>query len=1003
MSADRGLVAAIAIAAFAGGGCFGLGKRDDAVDAKLSASRKARDLRISSLARSAGEVTFVRLAALFPQAVGGASLVEADYTLLGGTGSNRAFGAMERPYSALAQMALRGKAADLCKSQITSAGQDRTNIFTTTGILAPGESLPAGDEAIGLAFAAARNVWLDIFYTAESEEVKELANVYRHTVQNSTSNAALEGRRAVCLVALLAPQFWMGGPSPTDPIRRIALDLGRRLPTPAEMHAFKIGNLTIDQFAQQVQGEAGYLKAIHSWHQEWLGLRPFIFAAETEDPRPDRTAGAGVAHATAGGTVSYGFDTNVAPGGHYIISGGNDIGAVNRVNVAQDFDPRTSFVFWEHQIPDTSQWTLTAAWYFGAAGAAQITAYVTANYPGLSPATFLGTLCVDAQPTGWKRCDGLIPLGAQSSAVTALVNDMNARISNPAAYTYNGKPGDHPDNQYVLNALNSQKTTLDARLGAVAGYYRTKPGDILHPSGSPLNYPNGQLAYYNPGDYFPATGGGYLRPPIANFAKENRRVRRFAPSGEQNGWSVVRTFYTGESVRVNNAFERFQATCIHRPGNSPAAGAALGNWTADSRGVEFFFSTWSPESLWNAPTLADYRCGKPQYSSLVAADGDLSALNAAYPYGWSDAETPSIPSQDGLNDRIVGVHFSGSGAHPETLANIRAFRDLHDEPYHLVNYIVTQNRSYQELLTADYTCGSRELDRIYRMKAYWYPIPLEQADPEFDQNVQGCGTNTDGTPLRKIKISTPIPINLLRASDGGYAEPNISYFTANRQIPPKTLSGILTMPSFLGPVSSGMRTTVARYFLRLLCGEANSFVPTASQFAMAEPFVSKNRGHLKPECVSCHINLDPLAAALSFNFVKYEGTKGTESLGEMIMFNLNGDYAQAVNGIRGGGPLGQGTLLGKPVDGGVREVGEVLAGKSVDGVPTEPGARDFARCVVQKVYENIYGRQIGLEDVGFVSETTDAFMKKESEGGYDYRFNRLVRALVDSPNYKRRN
>ena len=72
------------------------------------------------------------------------------------------------------------------------------------------------------------------------------------------------------------------------------------------------------------------------------------------------------------------------------------------------------------------------------------------------------------------------------------------------------------------------------------------------------------------------------------------------------------------------------------------------------------------------------------------------------------------------------------------------------------------------------------------------------------------------------------------------------------------------MPAFVGPVSPKMRTISARYFTRLMCGEANLYVPDSSAASLHRQYVNQP-SHLKSECIACHINIDPLASALSTN------------------------------------------------------------------------------------------------------------------------------------------
>jgi hypothetical protein len=88
------------------------------------------------------------------------------------------------------------------------------------------------------------------------------------------------------------------------------------------------------------------------------------------------------------------------------------------------------------------------------------------------------------------------------------------------------------------------------------------------------------------------------------------------------------------------------------------------------------------------------------------------------------------------------------------------------------------------------------------------------------------------------------------------------------------------MPAFIGPVSQQMRTVASRVFVRLLCGESNVYQPKGAEKELHKKYMvhSDNPNaaktaarHLdgKSSCFGCHVNLDPLGAALSANFLRW--------------------------------------------------------------------------------------------------------------------------------------
>lgn len=268
----------------------------------------------SNVTRSSGDATYIRLQALFPSQMQskinylnpinydppgnlgqlgssetlGSSRVNAPEELGGAiyefnpmtsTGSLGGLGSTARPFTISGQSALGEYTSQLC-SQDTDL-----NLYSTTGILMPGESMPS-DPSTALAFTIVRNAWL-YPYAADSPEVLALAQFYQNALSleqtlggsNSSSSGSTpstqqitSAQQALCLVALGSSQFWMGSGQKGDVIRRLALELGRRVPTFAEYADYLSGTMTVDQYTQKLEGEPGYAQAVMGWHQQSLDL-----------------------------------------------------------------------------------------------------------------------------------------------------------------------------------------------------------------------------------------------------------------------------------------------------------------------------------------------------------------------------------------------------------------------------------------------------------------------------------------------------------------------------------------------------------------------------------------------------------------------------------------------------------------------------------------------------------------------------------------------------------
>lgn len=174
-----------------------------------------------------------------------------------------------------------------------------------------------------------------------------------------------------------------------------------------------------------------------------------------------------------------------------------------------------------------------------------------------------------------------------------------------------------------------------------------------------------------------------------------------------------------------------------------------------------------------------------------------------------------------------------------------------------------------------------------------------------------------------------------------------------------------------------------RIISRLTCSDVNTFVPNSSQNDLHAKFVT-HTAHLQPSCIGCYINLDPLASALNVNFAANPSLRSGGNLATELETVANGYY-----GVRGVQNPGDGALLGKSVR-GLAGVADVVANSD-----------QFARCTVQKAFENIFGRSVpsvadcklapGHPDCALVDQTAAKF---KSSLGYNY--NKMIQELVSS-------
>ncbi|HTL13396.1 MAG TPA: hypothetical protein VL588_12960, partial [Bdellovibrionota bacterium] len=878
-------------------GC-GLGKREDAFDA-LTASFAHHLEPGSDLTRNSNAATYLRLATLFPaatQPVGAkpAFMSPENMNQLYSGGLTRALTADGRPSSAVSQLALRQWVASLCKSWATTSTQG--SIFSTTGILMSGETLPS-DPVAQMAFAAARNAWLAPI-AADSGEVAILSDAYNQILAKDGAAAAKQG---VCMAALLAPQFWVGTGGPVDPLRRAALEVGRHVLTFAEIEDFLAGKFTLADYVQRLQTDSqyqgGYLQATHEWHRSWWGLRDFMkvragttFTDDSyqwvfQDPRGAvySNGQGGFGHLQSG--VSYvthmmaDGNPQISVGGFYAAYYHNwdyttDCVAENngQPNI-QTFDPRTTLITFEHRLPGTTDtWEIIGGYVLNTTDAiSQYTALVNATggafdfktqcklhsekYPP-GAATYNTYIGYNAYTDGQLNRDVAgYPRYFECGGLASIPNSITKKPTEMWDFRPDGIP--NPNDTKVRTAMYAAQWSLTP----------------VRPESTPR--PNNLI-----GTVHETWGAG------------DRRIRRYGGDGKpQNGVSAVDQWYTGSKAYACNSFQRYLLSCVFRGKSSITWENAsdFPNWFGAGSPWMHDGAFFSVATMSNPMFLNQFRCGVPD-TTKMQDKGDLKSIAATnatndeqiYPHGYAFTEAGYTGSLGTLNTRMLrapfhyGQHYMGGmppqaqlNAYPETQAMNRLTRDLNNEPYYLLDHVLTHDLPYGEMFTANYTFGHDESELFYRIQGLQLPAYPGGAEP----------SSFAEQPLRQYSRDgfQGIPLAWFLDTNGAVnGQSAMSDFAkTNGYYPPQRTAGILTMPAFIGPVSQKMRTIASRVFTRLLCGSPNMYVPSGAAEDLHVRFMSDPANPAPAEhfnkrssCYACHVNLDPLAAGLAAHFLK---------------------------------------------------------------------------------------------------------------------------------------
>ncbi len=863
-------------------------------------------LNTSNFTRSSTEAMQSRVKVLFPSA--DLSSMTSPTQPLGqalGTPDFLTSFSVVQPDSAAAQASFQKYvAANLCKNASTTS-----TLFSTQDILMSGESLPT-DPDILMAFAAARNVWLAP-YLASSAEVQVLVTLIKQLKADTAP--ASEIQQAVCLATLSAPQFWMGNAGKYEPIKRVAIDIGRRRPTFSEFSQYNSGALTLSSYIQKIQTEPNYIDSVKTWHRNWLGSmdysqninqrqRGFKYIWATNGAT--MIAGQGFIPKDPSGSLSA-----TIPSIEQMIQNSSEYSNSEACQpFPQAFNPVTQRIQWEHKV--NGSWYLVGGWKL-VNGA-------------------------------WQSFGGSVPIGGNNVATTL------ADIQKAPAITVN-----------------------------VSFHYTT---------GAMANLPA-----FGPGD---------------------RRVRRFTvpddvapnaapPASEQNGYSLVNLWWSGQQVYVCNAFQRFLDTCAYRPATKGMMTTSALGWNALSTaqivanmGGNNYIGV---DSLAHPTVINDLKCS-------------ISLTNTSQ--NFSNTGTPNNVVINGELNFSTGLYSKYDATLKEHDALLSVLQDMRDEPSNLVADIVSNNMDYRKLLTADWTFTRGPLELMYRIQGQYlanYPPGLDRVP----------GSAPDYMTKEKVYPMTDfvrLPRAFFANSLGNQVGQNAAHVfddTAGAVSPiddpnlpdlaPRPISGVLTQAAFLGSAVPKMRSVSAKILRTFTCGEVNTYVPTSSEQVLQLPFipVSEKSGsqHVDPKgaCFGCHINMDPLASALSKGFrLKVNpftnqpinnSSEWLYGFGELAPYVSDETGIGYKYGVRGNMDLpSDGALFGHAVS-GVREVGEVLANSDL-----------FAQCAVIQAFTAVFGRPPNLPSE---QSLIDSVKQQWIDSGYNY--NKMIQFLVVSPQFQVRN
>lgn len=500
--------------------------------------------------------------------------------------------------------------------------------------------------------------------------------------------------------------------------------------------------------------------------------------------------------------------------------------------------------------------------------------------------------------------------------------------------------------------------------------------------------------HFADGTKFQRAFGGQNRDKYDSF-----RIYRITPEGkEQRGTSRIKMYY-GDEISVCNSFIRPMLTCggFNMPGDVTG-----GNITV------------------NPGKFNNLYCGRPDTNAMKSLTTGYEVprgydVNQALDASKLNDVMIAQPSMQFFGDFREYLWTKQRQVGNQMYPYMQILDDLHREPERFVKYLIKNNKDYRELITANWTIGSE----YYKLFIASNGMPIMAYPPGYEKYYDSNSraslshryseselsnaliTSKDFQPLsanyfykngvNAVRNKENMAFDLWMDEDKKTKDMNeYVLWKSQAEFSPRPLSGILTMPAFIQPTAIKARTYSARIFQRVLCRLPSEVaVPAGAQEAHKKFIPTREPGgnkHVDPNrgCFSCHMGLDPLAAAVSGSFMTRVGeTTMTDFLGELFTSGgiAFGDKSPDVNGIRWGSynSRGEGMFQGKSIR-GFQELGKAVAESD-----------EFSDCAVTTAFKNVYGRDPSEEDLKIIA----IVKKKFKQSGYNY--NQMISDLVTSP------
>ena len=749
--------------------------------------------------------------------------------------------AIDRSTGPLALLSARTLFENLCtQAQATPTKSILFNATSPTSVLLDGETLPA-DPDTQVAFIVARRAW-NYPYTADSDEVQHLKKAY-------TASSAANQKKQICLAALLSDQFWEGNPGQMDIPNHVTLSLANKRPSLQDLVKFSKDPSSFTQYVKDLQATSPYMDNVLRWHASRLGLRP-LGAPDLSQGWGDKAADiTGIQHEAWYYSVANFGAANSVPLGKIVESymQGIDgcpapakvaqswltsITGQTRNGVAPDmnqaFDPRTTGIFWEQYETIAARYKTVAGWVLKPFLSQFKTAVGDA---GLSDSDFITKYSCTAYTVDprWLQCKGEAYNGVQYGLDQ--IRNTNA----------------------MVNATNSKCTMCTTF---------TTPSLPAPPQDTTI-----------------ADVG----------ARVLRKAVRYSPSGRQDGYSEIKSFFTNKPIKACNSLARYMTTCAY----TPTTGYELQQFAYD---LDRVFTGLIPMAQWTAAgmnqavnpannqkliafgpfhmsqflglyvnpaletfaqpsILQGFRCGEANATALSATTAfDNKAAFPGYDYlpnytAGDENITTWLPAtwktsyaavnQNAIHTRMFPSYFASDRYvdtnHPSEYVWASMFTEWNREPYRLIKAAITN----QSPVDGTSVNAKPDYSTIVTGKFTYVPKYMEllyRTRGESSYIPKGYTDSSSYTDLTLMTFAgeqskfSEIPARIVTPTS-----------TVGTLAYDRPAAGILQMPAVIAAMAPGSpRSMASRVFARFLCGDANIYDPNADG-TMDQHMASFNR------------------------------------------------------------------------------------------------------------------------------------------------------------------